>query len=271
MTLRKLNSSQTSIMGTEVREGIGKLRTIKKGPSRLGLREQNKLEKGQRIRVAARELFSKHGYDAATVRQIAKRAHVGLGTLFNYAQDKRDLVFLIFNEELAAVTEQALRAADSQGSVVDQLSAIWEPHYQYFSENPPLSRILLRELTFYSEGKQAATFHEIRERLISGIEKIVWAAQRERRIGSGEDSVIIARHIFFVCSGAIRWWIARLNPSPRDGLAELRRLLELEVNGLQPIPASNGPQQGPGNSPRRNGAKRRDGNVHRKTRLTGNS
>ena len=29
---------------------------------------------------------------AATMRQIAKRAHVGLGTLFNYAQDKRDLV-----------------------------------------------------------------------------------------------------------------------------------------------------------------------------------
>src|ERR1700731_4939730 len=89
-------------------------------PSELGLREQNKLEKRQRIRMAARELFSKHGYDSATLRQIARRAHVGLGTLFNYAQDKRDLVFLIFNEELAAVTEQALKAADSRSSVVDQ-------------------------------------------------------------------------------------------------------------------------------------------------------
>ena len=32
-------------------------------PNGLGLREQNKLEKSQRIRIAARELFSKHGYD----------------------------------------------------------------------------------------------------------------------------------------------------------------------------------------------------------------
>jgi len=234
--------------------------------SSLGLREQNKLDKRQRIRAAARELFSKLGYESATLRQIAKRAHVGLGTLFNYAQDKRDLVFLIFNEELAAVTEQALKAADSAGSLVDQLSAIYKLHYQYFSQNPPLSRILLKELTFYSEGKQAATFHEIRERLISGIEKVVWAAQREQRIRSNEDPAIVARHIFFVCSGAIRWWIARLNPSPRDGLADLRRLLELEVNGLQPVSDSNGRKRGSRLSRRRDGASQRNGRGGTKLR-----
>jgi AcrR family transcriptional regulator len=254
------------MMETAVLGGKCKLRATRSGPSRLGLREQNKLDKIQRIRTAARELFSKHGYESATLRQIAKRAHVGLGTLFNYAQDKRDLVFLIFNEELAVVTEQALKAADSPSSLVDQLTAIWEPHYQYFSENPPLSRILLKELTFYSEGKQAATFHEIRERLISGIEKVVWAAQREQRIRTTEDSTIVARHVFFVCSGAIRWWIARLNPSPRDGLAELRRLLELEVNGLQPAPVADGRRRGSSPSSRADGASRRDRDVSRKTR-----
>src|SRR6516225_6167837 len=104
--------------------------------SKLGLREQNKLDKRQRIRAAARELFSKYGYDSATVRQIAKRAHVGLGTLFNYAQDKRDLVFLIFNEELAPVTEQALQAGNSHHSLVDRLLDIYQVHYEYFSRNP---------------------------------------------------------------------------------------------------------------------------------------
>ncbi len=49
----------------------------------------------------------------ATLRQIATRAHVALGTLFNYAQDKRDLVFLIFNEELSPLTDEALRAAQA--------------------------------------------------------------------------------------------------------------------------------------------------------------
>lgn len=204
-------------------------------PSELGLREQNKLDKRQRIRAAARELFSKHGYDSATLRQIARRAHVGLGTLFNYAQDKRDLVFLIFNEELAAVTDDALQAVKSHHDLLDQLIGIYKPHYEYFSKHPALSRILLKELTFYSEGKQAAAFQEIRARLISGIEKAVRIAQEERRILSDENSAIVARQIFFISSGAIRWWIAGSSPNPRKGLTELRQLLELQLYGLQPV------------------------------------
>jgi len=203
-------------------------------PSELGLREQNKLEKRQRIRAAARELFSKHGYDSATLRQIAKRAHVGLGTLFNYAQDKRDLVFLIFNEELAAVTDEALRAAEAHDDLLDQLMDIYKPHYAYFAKHPALSRILLQELTFYSEGKQAAAFQGVRGRLISGIEKAVRTAQQTQRIHSKEKAAIVARQIFFISSGAIRWWIAGSTPEPRKGLAELRRMLELQLYGLQP-------------------------------------
>jgi AcrR family transcriptional regulator len=228
-------------------------------PSELGLREQNKLEKRQRIRAAARELFSKHGYDSATLRQIARRAHVGLGTLFNYAQDKRDLVFLIFNEELAAVTDQALRAAESHHSLLDQLMDIYKPHYEYFSKHPELSRILLRELTFYSEGKQAATFQGIRARLIAGIEKAVGSAQKEQRIRSKEEAAIVGRQVFFISSGAIRWWIASQRPDPRKGLAELRRLLELQLHGLQPARKLR-------KKLRESESNRRDGNAARKMR-----
>src|SRR5438128_2727154 len=90
-----------------------------------GLRERNKLDKRQRIRAAAGELFTKLGYGAATLRQIAKRAHVGLGTLFNYADDKRDLVFLIFNDELEALTDAALAAPRADEPLIDQLMAVF--------------------------------------------------------------------------------------------------------------------------------------------------
>jgi len=203
----------------------------------LGLREQHKLEKRQRIRAAVRELFTRHGYETATLRQIAKRAHVGLGTLFNYAQDKRDLVFLIFNEELAAVNDKALRAAQTQERLIDQLMGVCRPHYEFFAKNPALSRILLKNMTFYSEGKQAAEYLRNRSRLLSGIEEVVKAAQRDRQIRSDEDATLIARHIFLVFAGALRWWIAGRRPNPREGLADLKRLFELQINGLNPSPA----------------------------------
>jgi AcrR family transcriptional regulator len=204
--------------------------------TKLGLREQHKLEKRQRIRAAVRELFSKHGYETATLRQIAKRAHVGLGTLFNYAHDKRDLVFLVFNEELTKVTDEALRAAQTQKRLLGQLMGLCQPHYEFFAKNPTLSRILLRDMTFYSEGKQAAEFHGIRRRLLSGIEEVVRGAQQDRQIRSDEDPALIARHIFLIFAGALRWWIASRRPNPREGLADLKRLFELQISGLHAFP-----------------------------------
>lgn len=210
---------------------------MKSRPSpELGVREQHKLEKRQRIRAAVRELFTRHGYETATLRQIAKRAHVGLGTLFNYAQDKRDLVFLIFNEEMAAINDVALKAAQREERLLDGLMAICRPHYESFARNPALSRILLKNMTFYSEGKQAAQYLRNRSRLLSGMEEMVKTAQRTRQIRSDEDANLIARHIFFVFAGAVRWWIAGRRPDPREGLADLKRLFELQIDGLDRSP-----------------------------------
>jgi AcrR family transcriptional regulator len=170
------------------------------------------------------------------MRQIAKRAHVGLGTLFNYAEDKRDLVFLIFNEELNAVTDVALAEPRPGQALLDQLLAVFRVHYRWLASKPALARILLQELTFYSSGKQAATFLGIRKRLIDGIEQLVKTAQDKGRIAGRERPAVIARHIFFVYSASLRWWIVARKPRPGDGLADLRRLLRLQIEGLRMRP-----------------------------------
>jgi AcrR family transcriptional regulator len=208
-------------------------RPSRTGAARPGRREQRKLETRERVRTAAADLFTRHGYGAATMREIAQRAHVGLGTLFNYAEDKRDLVFLIFNEELNAVTDVALAAPRADQPLLEQLIAVFRVHYRWLATKPALARILLQELTFYSSGKQAATFLGIRKRLIDGLETLVRAAQRARRIRSREDPEVIARLVFFVYSASLRWWIAAPRPNPAKGVAELRRLLELLFEGLR--------------------------------------
>src|SRR5215472_18786691 len=76
-------------------------------------RERNKLDKLKRIKAAARELFLEQGYDSATTREIARRADVGLGTLFSYASDKRDLLFLIYNDMQEALTRTAFSGSRS--------------------------------------------------------------------------------------------------------------------------------------------------------------
>ena len=85
--------------------------------SGLRQRERNKLDKLRRIKAAARELFLEQGYDNATTREIARRADVGLGTLFSYASDKRDLLFLIYNDMQEAADPHGLFGAPLQPDV----------------------------------------------------------------------------------------------------------------------------------------------------------
>jgi AcrR family transcriptional regulator len=54
----------------------------------LSRRERKKIETRQRLMEAALRLFREHGYDDATVEQIAGAADVAKGTFFNYFETK---------------------------------------------------------------------------------------------------------------------------------------------------------------------------------------
>ena len=114
-----------------------------------GLRARNKLDKLRRIKEAAQTLFVAKGFDETTMREIAVRAGVGLGTIFLYAKDKRDLLFLTINEPLESITREAEDAVDPEALLIDNLLAIAKRHYHFFGQQPALSRLALREMIFY--------------------------------------------------------------------------------------------------------------------------
>ena len=213
-----------------------------------GLRERNRLDKLARIKSAARDLFNELGFDRATTRAIAERAHVGLGTLFNYADDKRDLVFLIFNEELDRITDSAFAAVDARRPLGDQLASAFGVFYREFAANPALSRILLQELTFYSRGRLAGDFQRSKRRTIGFIEQLVASAQRKGQVRADEDPSFVALSIFFLYAGAVRYWIAAERPNPRKGTDELQRMLAIHLQGLS-VPSRG---RGLASRPRRN-------------------
>jgi TetR/AcrR family transcriptional regulator len=200
------------------------------------LREQKKADKLQRIRSAAAGLFTELGYESATMRTIASRARVGVGTLFLYARDKRDLVFLIFNEKLDDILERAFSSANPGMPFLEQLVCVFSTFYAEFSKNAPLSRILLKELTFLSEGIHSEHFQERRRTMMRKIEALVSAAQANGSIRSHENPAFIAHHIFFIFAGALRSWIAGEKLELAAGVAELRAHFKLHLVGLHPAP-----------------------------------
>src|SRR4051795_12569798 len=90
-----------------------------------GLRESNKRDKRERLRAAAWHLFSTVGYEATTTREIARKAGVASGTLFLYARDKQDLLFLVFEERLRVAVDDSFRNLPREGSLNEQLMHIF--------------------------------------------------------------------------------------------------------------------------------------------------
>jgi AcrR family transcriptional regulator len=58
---------------------------VRSGRMPIGRRERTKQDKHQRIMTAAREMFAEQGVSGVTTQQIADRADVAIGTLYQYA------------------------------------------------------------------------------------------------------------------------------------------------------------------------------------------
>ncbi len=195
-------------------------------------RERSKIERKAKILRAARMLFTEMGYEAATLNQIAALAGLGKGTIFNYVTDKRDLIYLIFHEDIVSLIELSLAQTKTKQGFAEKILSIAELHYRLYAENHKLSRILLAEVGIHSEGLHHDQFVEQRGHLINGIEQLVIAAQREGVIATNESAGFIARQLFFSFSTAIREWLTTPYPEWRTGLRQFKRILKLQMDGI---------------------------------------
>jgi AcrR family transcriptional regulator len=68
-----------------------------------GLRAKQKADRTRRILEAATTLFRQQGYDSARIEDIAEMAEVSVGTLYNYYQNKGDILVATVAMEVTAM------------------------------------------------------------------------------------------------------------------------------------------------------------------------
>jgi AcrR family transcriptional regulator len=80
------------------------------GPARAGagLRERQKAAREQRILRAAEVLFARRGYAATAIEDVARRAGLAVGTVYNYFASKSELALALLRRE----TRETLAAGD---------------------------------------------------------------------------------------------------------------------------------------------------------------
>jgi AcrR family transcriptional regulator len=205
-------------------------------PRRLGTRAKGQIERRRRVAEAAEATFLEAGFDAASIRAIAARAGVSVGTVFEFAPDKRSLLLLVMGRTLHRLTDAALASIDPGLPLVDQFVHVFRKRYEFFHKNLELARHLVGELAFFPRSapphSPIAEYLATRASFRKKIAAMVSEQQRRGAVDAGidpHDVVSIAMDINLI---EVREWLALERPTVAKGLARLRALLTIALSGV---------------------------------------
>ena len=197
-------------------------------------RTDKKADKRQRIRDAAWKLFLEHGYDGTTTRAVANEAGVAAGTLFLYADDKPDLLFLVFHDRLQQTVAAMRETLPRQQPLVPQLLHMFQGIFAMYGETPALAAEFVRALPS-ARGRNAQEVNALTFSFFAYLAQMVREAQLRGEVDTTIDTLLAARNIFSLYFGALLSWVSGLVPSveaAHDPL--LREALQLQLRGLAP-------------------------------------
>jgi len=146
----------------------------------LGIRQNRKQATRERVLAAARELFGELGYEATTMRMVAKRAGVSVGGVFTTFSGKAELLFGVMAERLGDLYGELEQIAPYlHGSTLDRLRSIMAVHYGF--ETRRLSLFLAYIASSYSRspgeaglpplGSNPSLNAMLKETLLAGVER----------------------------------------------------------------------------------------------------
>ena len=196
-------------------------------------REARKEDKRARLRDAAWALFTSVGYDATTTKAIAERAGVASGTLFLYARDKADLLFLVFHERLAAAVDEGLRSLPAGAPLLEQLMHLYAGFFRVYAVAPEVARAFIRELPG-ADGPNAQVVNQLTMSLLSHIGGLIQRAQANGEIAVDVPPMLLAQNTFGLYFMAVLTWLSKL--TTLEGALDplLRSSLALQLRGLGP-------------------------------------
>ena len=108
--------------------------------------------KDQRILQAAEEVFSRHGYEKATLDEIIALADVGKGTVYKYFGNKEQLFYKLVADKNAPFVERLQQAVAGQNTFEEKLKAYFKEMVSFYVANSTLWQIICFEMLGASNG-----------------------------------------------------------------------------------------------------------------------
>jgi TetR/AcrR family fatty acid metabolism transcriptional regulator len=191
--------------------------------------------KRERILRAAIEAFSEKGYAEATISEIAGRADVANGTIYDYFENKEDLLLSISEEHFKADLEH-LKQAFNGSNPRTKLTLFMQHYFQQYLDDLDYIVMFLTMIQFNRRFYQSRAYKSQYKYVIE-LEKMI-----ERILDEGgvrDVNIRVFRNMFLgaFTHMALRWFLAQ-SDRHFDKLEEMKEVAGLLSDAVWPaIPA----------------------------------
>ncbi|HKC27936.1 MAG TPA: helix-turn-helix domain-containing protein [Jatrophihabitans sp.] len=185
-------------------------------PGERPLRADAKRNREQLL-AAARAAFSERG-TAASLEDIARRAQVGVGTLYRHFPTRQALLEAVYVDEVEALCRTAADFGDRDSW--DALIAWFDRFVDYVATKKALAEEMMATV-----GAQAPVFRQCHDAIFTAGEPLLERAKADGAVRSDVEFVDVLRMVSGVC-------MIRNAES-----ADIRRVLRMALDGLryQPV------------------------------------
>ena len=196
----------------------------------MSRRERQKENTLRRIEEAGWTLFTRKGYEATSTREIAERADIAAGTLFNYFPEKRNLLIHLMQGRIDGAADRAF-AAMNGATLEQELAQLFDALSDCYAEERRLSRVFVKELLFTNgaerAGSAAWTFG-----LVQRIADLVERAKQRGELDPSVEAMSAAQQLFSAHYFGLVTWLGGTIPSRSAYQEQLWSSLRLLLRGL---------------------------------------
>jgi AcrR family transcriptional regulator len=197
-----------------------------------GRRERQRQKTLAKITRAARTLFARKGFEATTTQEIAQKADIGTGTLFNYANSKEDLLLLVFREEMDIVVADAFATMSKKAALLDQLLHVFDSFIAYHQRDVEVAHALIRQLSSVNSPKTRDHILVFMRGLMRRIFGLIRDAQERGELRADLPRAILAHNLFSIYYRLLQEWLGEYITYEQYA-SRIRPALELQLCGLR--------------------------------------
>ena len=141
----------------------------------------NQIDRKKLILESALENFIEDGYDRATIQDIANKAGVGKGTIYEYFSSKEELFYEVILTAITHAFSEWKHAVSKPGPIESKIRGMYEQNVELFRSQTDLRAIMLKDI-----GKIPKQVHQQVEKqqakMLTHIENILIEAMKNGEV-----------------------------------------------------------------------------------------